>query len=68
MKQLADGLDARINKLRYEWESAKSVWDDPVSNDFEDKYILPMFDQLHNVQCELSQMIQIIYQAKSRIK
>jgi hypothetical protein len=58
--QLHDGL----KKLLQRWEETKSYWDDQVRREFEEKFIVPLVDQIRTTaqaQDDLARTIQVCY-------
>ncbi len=56
------------HKLKHRWETTKTVWNDPVSREFEKNVIVPLGQQIRNTQQELNRLFQVIEQARRNVR
>jgi len=54
-------------KLRHRWESTQIEWHDPVSQEFEKKVMIPLFEQVQRTQREMERLTQVIEQAHKHV-
>lgn len=62
------GLEGSWKRLHQKWEQTKSVWDDPVSRDFERKLMIPLAEQELRTQRELECLAQVVEQARRNVR
>ncbi|GAK60501.1 hypothetical protein U27_00398 [Candidatus Vecturithrix granuli] len=55
-------------KLKHRWETTKTLWNDPVSREFEKNVMVPLGEQIRNTQRELDRMAQVIEQARRNVR
>jgi pantothenate kinase len=61
-------LETPWKKLQQKWEQTKTGWDDPVSLEFEQTFLLPLAEQIQSTQRELERLKEVIIQAQRAIK
>ena len=55
-------------KLKHRWEATKTVWNDPVSREFEKNVMIPLGEQIQNTQREVSRLLHVIEQARRNVR
>jgi hypothetical protein len=61
-------LETPWKKLQQKWEQTKTGWDDPVSREFEQTFLLPFAEQIRQTHLELERLKEIIIQAQHAIR
>ena len=61
-------LEIPLKKLQQKWEQTKTGWDDPVSREFEQTFLVPLAEQVQQTQLELERLKEVIIQAQRAIK
>jgi len=61
-------IETPWKKLQQKWIQTKADWDDPVSIEFEQSFLVPLAEQIRHTQRELGKLIEFIIQAKRMIK
>ena len=64
LSQQLDEFHEEQGKLRHRWEMAKTEWDDPVSQEFAGKVMMPLFDQVRLVQREMDNLLHVFEQIR----
>jgi len=54
--------------FKQKWEATKSVWDDSVSREFEEKFMVPLATQINKTQSALEELSNVITQAKKNLR
>lgn len=67
MRDIA-GFNAAWKKVRQRWEHTKSIWNDPVSRQFEQNMMVSLGEQMQQTQHELERLIQTIEQAQRNMR
>jgi hypothetical protein len=55
-------------RLGQRWEDAKSLWTDPVRDDFAAHYWEPLAQQTQSAQRSLERLAQVVAQAQRAVK
>ena len=62
------GLYESWQRLRQKWEQTKTAWNDPVSREFEQTFLIPLAEQEERTQRELEKLTHVIEQARRNVK
>jgi hypothetical protein len=62
------GIQSSWQPLKPKWEATKSVWDDPVSREFEEKFMVPLAEQINQTESALEYLANVIDQAKRNVR
>ena len=62
------GLELSWNKLKLQWEQTTSTWNDPVAQNFEQTFVIPLEEQMKRTRKELEQLTKVIEQAQRNIR
>ena len=64
----AEKLGANAQALHQRWANTQSVWNDPVSRNFEQEYLVSLESQLQTTQREMERLAQVIAQVRRSVK
>ncbi|RKZ82567.1 MAG: hypothetical protein DRR19_20445 [Candidatus Parabeggiatoa sp. nov. 1] len=64
----AFGIQSSWQPLKQKWEATTSVWNDPVSREFEENFMVPLAAQINQTQNALEELANIIAQAKRNVR
>ena len=64
----AFGIESSWQPLKQKWESTTSVWDDSVSREFEEKFLLPLAAQINQTQSALENLANVVAQAQRNVR
>ncbi len=57
-------LQGALKELRAHWDQARTKWDDPMSREFEKRYLAPLEPMVRNTISALDKMDTILAQAR----
>jgi hypothetical protein len=57
-------LQGALKDLRARWEQTKAKWDDPMSREFEKRYLAPLEPRVRNTLAAMEKMDSVLVQAK----
>ncbi|MHC4429329.1 MAG: hypothetical protein ACYS0D_12135 [Planctomycetota bacterium] len=57
-------LHGALKELRARWDQAKAKWDDPMSRDFEKRYLSPLEPRVRSTVTAMEKMDAILAQAR----
>ena len=57
-------LQGALKELRARWDEAKAKWDDPMSREFEKRYLAPLEPTVRNTVSAMEKMDAILAQAR----
>jgi hypothetical protein len=57
-------LQGALKELRAHWDQAKSKWDDPMSREFEKRYLAPLEPMVRNTISAMDKMDGILAKAR----
>ena len=57
-------LQGSLKELRAQWDLAKAKWDDPMSREFEKRYLAPLEPMVRNTISAMDKMDGILAQAR----
>ena len=57
-------LQGALKELRARWDEAKAKWDDPMSREFEKRYLAPLEPVVRNTVSAMEKMDAILAQAR----
>jgi len=64
----ANEMQEALRRLLQQWESARQVWNDSVSRDFQAQYLEPLDAQTRAAQREMEKLAQVIQGARKSVK
>ncbi len=68
MSGLQTDFDMPWQRLKQKWEDTKTLWNDPVSRDFEERFMVPLAEQINQTQNALEKLSNMIAQAKRNMR
>ncbi len=57
-------LPGALKELRAHWDQARTKWDDPMSREFEKRYLAPLEPMVRNTISAMDKMDTILAQAR----
>ena len=57
-------LTKAMRDLLFRWQEARGAWDDPVSKDVEEKFIVPLEQHMKNALSAMDHMGAVLQQVK----
>ena len=57
-------LQGALKELRAQWDQARTKWDDPMSREFEKRYLAPLEPIVRNTISAMDKMDAILAQAR----
>ena len=57
-------LTKAMRDLLFRWQETKGAWDDPVSKNIEEKFLVPLEQDLRNALGAMDHMGSVLQQAK----
>ena len=57
-------LQGALKELRAHWDQARTKWDDPMSREFEKRYLAPLEPMVRNTISAMDKMDTILAQAR----
>ncbi len=57
-------LQGALKELRARWDQAKAKWDDPMSREFEKRYLAPLEPRVRSTLSAMEKMDSILAQAR----
>lgn len=61
-------LNTALSLLSQRWHATETVWSDPVSQNFEHEYLVPIMTDTQSVLRELQSLERVIAEAKRKVK
>lgn len=61
-------MQEALRRLLQQWESARQVWNDSVSREFQEQYVEPLDAQTLAVQREMEKLARVLAGARKSIK
>jgi hypothetical protein len=57
-------LQGTLKELRARWDEARAKWDDPMSREFEKRYLAPLEPSVRSAMSAMEKMDGILAQAR----
>lgn len=64
----ASDMQETLRRLMLQWESARQVWNDKVSREFEEQYVEPLDAQTRAAQSAMERLGQLITSARKAVR
>ena len=61
-------LNTTHKRLHQRWQATKSVWNDPVQQDFEKRYVEPLSHQTQATLKEMARLAEMIAKVRRHVK